>query len=349
MSNRSYVYVISNVLPVEYLDAISTECNMLRQCQTEKDLSNFGAAIDLFENTQLNETHKARRLEDAYFEERWKQKNEMSLSLSNREYIRDTLIKLLPSIVSYIYGVETLYLFNESYIIKEVDSRLAFRWHTDSEEQLAAVPLNNRDVYFSAWCALNDCNADNGVISFPTDTIVKRLSCLNNNRFLQICSLNNSDESSSLPEDGSHGMVDIEPNENDCGLELEVKAGSIVLFSSTIWHRSGCNLSNSVRMVLYAQYSENVLTTSGIAMSSSLHQSPQTKSNTNYTDKSDVSLLPTIADEVSCAANYINNGMKRQRRSDCDHNLNHNCNEVEPLAFAIPCKIQFIEEVNTPS
>jgi ectoine hydroxylase-related dioxygenase (phytanoyl-CoA dioxygenase family) len=58
-----------------------------------------------------------------------------------------------------------------------------------------------------------------------------------------------------VSESEIHCSDDLCPEETEKGNEQELPKGSVVLFSSKVWHRSGINLEREPRRVFYAQYS----------------------------------------------------------------------------------------------
>ena len=127
---------------------------------------------------------------------------------------------------------EDAYLFLDQFVVKMAEVGLSFSWHQDSGyiDDLPVPP------YVSCWCALDDVNEDNGTIYI-------------------------------LPysEAGTKERIDhvIDPETNDRvgyhgdnpGIPVIVPAGSIAVFSSTAFHRSGANTTDKPRRSLLMQYS----------------------------------------------------------------------------------------------
>jgi ectoine hydroxylase-related dioxygenase (phytanoyl-CoA dioxygenase family) len=142
--------------------------------------------------------------------------------------------ELMADICRAVIG-DTVYLFNEQYVIKCADRATAFAWHQDS----GYIHERHRP-YLTCWIALDDVDESNGAIYL-------------------------------LPYSQSgirtyvHHVRD--PNLNDMvgyfgatlGVPVEVTAGSIVCFSSVVFHRSGPNLTDRMRRVYVAQYSPEVI------------------------------------------------------------------------------------------
>ena len=129
---------------------------------------------------------------------------------------------------------EDVYLFNEQYVVKAADTDSKFAWHQDS----GYVGHYHR-AYLSCWCALDDMSIENGTIyvlpygrdgRHSTDAINAHIV-----------------EAGSNDKVGYHG--------GDPGDPAIVPAGSIVVFSSRTFHRSGANRTGSYRRSYLAQYS----------------------------------------------------------------------------------------------
>ena len=126
---------------------------------------------------------------------------------------------------------DTVYLFNEQYVIKAAERGMRFGWHQDSGFiGYAHAP------YLTCWIALDDVSERNGTVYL-------------------------------LPyaRAGTRDVVthvrDVETNDmvgyfgEDPGDPVVVPAGSIACFSSTVFHRSGPNTTERPRRVYVAQYS----------------------------------------------------------------------------------------------
>jgi ectoine hydroxylase-related dioxygenase (phytanoyl-CoA dioxygenase family) len=123
------------------------------------------------------------------------------------------------------------YLFFEQYVVKGAEKGMKFDWHQDS----GYVNVPHRP-YVSCWCALDDVNEANGTVYM-------------------------------LPYDraGTRDLVEhkVQPGTNDKvgyfgddpGDAVLCPAGSIAVFSSTCFHRSGFNTTPRMRRAYLAQYS----------------------------------------------------------------------------------------------
>jgi Phytanoyl-CoA dioxygenase (PhyH) len=258
------VYVIKDAITSMELLKLSDECNYYRNAIGNSDLSELGSAIDIFEDFNLSETHGARRDPDSYFAERWRKKHTID---EDKAIVKSFLLVKLPSIISTVFACHKLHIFNEVYIVKEPHSQVAFRWHTDSEEQLCALPMSHRSSYYSAWCPLDSATVENGTLAFPLGTSIIELQLgdkVNSDGkfFLAKFHTENADEVKEVLNSDTVQSSSPEPSESDNGILLTVDPGTIVLFSSTTWHMSGDNRSFLPRRVLYVQYSPTVITSS---------------------------------------------------------------------------------------
>ena len=135
---------------------------------------------------------------------------------------------------------DSVYLFNEQYVVKAAEHGMRFSWHQDS----GFIDYAHRP-YLTCWIALDDMTEANGTAYL-------------------------------LPYSraGTRGFVkhvrDKESNDlvgyfgDDPGYPVIVPAGSIACFSTTLFHRSGTNTTDRMRRVYVAQYSaEPILSEDG--------------------------------------------------------------------------------------
>ncbi len=134
---------------------------------------------------------------------------------------------------------DTAYLFNEQYVVKAPERETQFAWHQDS-----GYIGHYHTPYLSCWCSLDDMTIENGTIFvLPYDRAGMK------------------------PEDLFDHQVESGTNDkvgywgDDPGLPALVPAGSVVVFSSRTFHRSGVNTSSNVRRCYLAQYSKEVVRT----------------------------------------------------------------------------------------
>ena len=126
------------------------------------------------------------------------------------------------------------FLFNEQYVVKAADTDSKFAWHQDS----GYVGHYHR-AYLSCWCALDDMSIENGTVYVLPYQRDGRAS---------------SDEIiDHVVEERTNDKVGYKGD--DPGDPAIVPAGSIVVFSSRTFHRSGANTTGQYRRSYLAQYS----------------------------------------------------------------------------------------------
>jgi ectoine hydroxylase-related dioxygenase (phytanoyl-CoA dioxygenase family) len=130
---------------------------------------------------------------------------------------------------------DTVYLFNEQYVVKAAERGMRFGWHQDSG--FIGYP---HPPYLTCWIALDDVSEANGTVYLlpyaraGTRRVVAHVRDEETNDMI-----------------GYFGT--------DPGDPVIVRAGSIACFSSTVLHRSGPNPTDHVRRVYVAQYSAEPL------------------------------------------------------------------------------------------
>ena len=129
---------------------------------------------------------------------------------------------------------DNAFLFNEQYVVKAADTDSKFAWHQDS----GYVGHYHR-AYLSCWCALDDMSVENGTVYI--------LPYQRDGRGTVDEIITHEVEARTNDKVGYHG--------DDPGLPAIVPAGSIVVFSSRTFHRSGANTTNNYRRSYLAQYS----------------------------------------------------------------------------------------------
>lgn len=123
------------------------------------------------------------------------------------------------------------YLFVEQYVVKAAEKGMKFGWHQDS-----GYVDHDHKPYLTCWCALDDMTEANGtVFILPYSRAGTRQR------------VEHEIEETSNDKIGYHG--------DNPGIPVIVPAGSIAVFSSTTFHRSGVNTTNKIRRTYLAQYS----------------------------------------------------------------------------------------------
>ncbi len=125
------------------------------------------------------------------------------------------------------------YLFNEQYVIKAAEVGMKFAWHQDSGYVGNDSP---HKPYLTCWCALDDMTESNGTVYI-----------------LPYSRAGVREVVAHIAEAGSNDLVGY--HGSDQGVPVLVPAGSIAVFSSVCFHRSGANTTKSMRRVYLPQYS----------------------------------------------------------------------------------------------
>ena len=141
----------------------------------------------------------------------------------------------LKEIAKQILG-KKIYLFNEQLVNKSPNTPSSFSWHQDS----GYIHFKHKP-YLSIWLALTDTNLKNGALSILPTNLNK---------------IKNAKEH--VWQEKSQDLG-IKVN-NKKKLDICVKAGTIILFSSLTPHSSGANTTHKNRIAYLSQYScENII------------------------------------------------------------------------------------------
>lgn len=272
--NRDVVVIIKNALRPEELDALEEECDHFRALILTSPCER-ASSIDIFENIAIPENHDARTQSNAYFNLRFKDRQQdlekLKLSSINAELMQHLLVSKLPNLLRALLADTSssdltvsstpLYIFNEHYVVKEPDSDIAFRWHTDANEQLALLHgFENFPPYYSFWCPIDSVSENNGTLYFPQGTSIQSLEYSS----LMLADVKHQQEVDvpfkTRAEEDCEDMSKIKRrkfetkdsigpplDDNEVGIPIELERGSVVIFTSKTWHRSGVNSSDQPR------------------------------------------------------------------------------------------------------
>jgi ectoine hydroxylase-related dioxygenase (phytanoyl-CoA dioxygenase family) len=126
---------------------------------------------------------------------------------------------------------DTAYLFNEQYVVKAAERGMTFGWHQDS----GFIPYPH-PPYLTCWIPLDHVSEANGTVYLLPYSRAGTRHVVEHRR---------DEETNDLV--GYFG--------DDPGDPVIVPAGSLVAFSSTLFHRAGPNTTDHPRRVYIAQYS----------------------------------------------------------------------------------------------
>jgi ectoine hydroxylase-related dioxygenase (phytanoyl-CoA dioxygenase family) len=201
--------VLESVLPAGDLAVLRGECERLID---ERDREMDGLGVDM-----LDLDHRGRR----YFLHAY------DTSPAVRRFL---LSDLMAEITHAVLG-DTVYLFNEQYVVKAAERGMRFAWHQDS-----GFIGYEHPPYLTCWIALDDVTEANGTVYL-----------------LPYSRAGTRDVVEHVHDEQTNDMVGY--SGPDPGDPVVVPAGSVVAFSSTALHRSGPNTTDRMRRVYVAQYS----------------------------------------------------------------------------------------------
>jgi len=211
-------FVLREIVPPGDLDTLRGECQRVIEAR-EREMDRLG--VD-----KLDLDHRGRR----YFLHAYKKSPAVERFLCS---------DLMAQIAQAALG-DTVYLFNEQYVVKAAEKGMQFSWHQDS----GFIDYAHRP-YLTCWIALDEMTEANGTVYLlpysraATRDVVKHVRDKESNDLV-----------------GYFG--------DDPGYAVSVPARSIACFSSTLFHRSGPNTTDRMRRVYVAQYSaEPILSKDG--------------------------------------------------------------------------------------
>ena len=171
----------------------------------------------------------------------------LNLSKRNSRYFVFLAFKDHPELGKFIFSDlmaeickttigEEAYLFWEQFVVKGTDPQGAeFTWHQDS----GYVDYKHKP-YVNAWVPLDDVNEENGTVYLLPYELA-----------------GTKDKIEHKPVPGSNDRIGYFGHEK--GISANCHAGSIVVFSSTCFHRSGANNTNKMRRAYAIQFSPEII------------------------------------------------------------------------------------------
>jgi ectoine hydroxylase-related dioxygenase (phytanoyl-CoA dioxygenase family) len=206
---RDGFFVLDNAISPQDLQALRGECQRFID-DRDREMDQRGVAV-------LDLDHRGRR----YF----------LPAYARSETVRRFLAgEVMVTLASALLG-DTVYLFNEQYVIKSAERGMRFSWHQDSG--FIDYP---HAPYLSCWIALDDVTEANGTVYLlPYERAGTRAVVPH------------------WRDDQTHDRIGYAGT--DPGDPVIAPAGSIACFSSTVLHRSGANTTDRMRRVYLAQYS----------------------------------------------------------------------------------------------
>lgn len=171
----------------------------------------------------------------------------LNLSRRNSRYFVFLPYKDRPQLGDFIFGDmmadlcratigNTAYLFWEQFVVKGTDRKGSeFGWHQDS-----GYVDHPHKPYVNAWIPLDDVNVENGTIYI-----------------LPFSQAGTREKVEHKPVPGTNDRVGYFGPEP--GVPMICPAGSIAVFSSVSFHRSGPNYTNKMRRAYAIQYSPEII------------------------------------------------------------------------------------------
>ena len=220
---RNGFAVLNEVVDADSLAMLREECALF-VAQADRELETRGSEVSGI-------THRGRRY---FIAGRYRHSKRMPAFVFG---------DLMRAITTAFLG-ETVYLFNEQWVVKGAERGMKFAWHQDSGYVNFRDPGNTHAPYLTCWCALDDMTRANGTIAVMPRGRVCEADVVLPHRH----------------EPGSNDLVGYEGD--DPGVLVEAPAGSVVVFSSTTLHRSGPNSTARPRRAYLTQYSAEPLRSS---------------------------------------------------------------------------------------
>jgi ectoine hydroxylase-related dioxygenase (phytanoyl-CoA dioxygenase family) len=206
-------FILDGVVSTSDLDVLRRECGRLVD---ERDREMDRRGVDT-----LDLDHRGRR----YFVHAYD---------ASPEVRRFLFSDLMAQVARTALG-DTVYLFNEQYVVKAAERGMQFGWHQDSGFIDYPHP-----PYLTCWIPLDDVSEANGTVYL-----------------LAYARAGTRDVVPHVRDEETNDMIGYFGD--DAGDPVVVRAGSIVCFSSTVFHRSGPNTTEHMRRVYVAQYSAQPL------------------------------------------------------------------------------------------
>ena len=206
-------FTLARVLPASDLELLRRECGRMVD---ERDREMDRKGVD-----KLDLDHRGRR----YFVPAYGKSPEI-----RRFLFSDLMVEIARAALG-----DTVYLFNEQYVVKAAERGMRFGWHQDSG--FVGYPHAR---YLTCWIALDDVSEANGTVYLlPYERAGTR------------------DVVAHVRDEETNDMIGYFGD--DAGDPVVMSAGSIACFSSTVFHRSGPNTTEQIRRVYVAQYSAEPL------------------------------------------------------------------------------------------
>jgi ectoine hydroxylase-related dioxygenase (phytanoyl-CoA dioxygenase family) len=199
----------------DYFDQQQLEL-MRRECQAGID--DIHLEMDKQGTDVLGITHRNLRYFIPHQTDRSKDLHDLTFSEHMADVCRATL------------GNEA-YFFLDQYVVKAAEKGMSFSWHQDA----GYIQHSKVKPYLTCWIPLDDVSIENGTIFILPFSRMGHREVIDHTR-----------------DEDSNDMVGY--TGDDPGIPVEVKAGTLVAFSSHMFHRSTANETDLMRRAYLLQY-----------------------------------------------------------------------------------------------
>jgi hypothetical protein len=213
--------ILPGVIPAEMLTMLREECSYF--------LGYYDALMDSRGAQVEGISHRGKRY---FINNRYR--------LSNRLW-QFIFGPLMAEVAQAALG-PNVYLFHEQWVVKGAEQGMKFAWHQDSGYVKWYDPKTRHEPYLTCWCTLDDVSEVNGTVYLLPHSRGGTRNTIYDHK----------------QEPGSNDLIGY--TGSDPGDPVIAPAGSIVAFSSFVFHRSGANTTNRMRRVYLPQYSRAPIT-----------------------------------------------------------------------------------------
>jgi len=170
----------------------------------------------------------------------------IGINAKGKRYFANDCYKKKPELGRFVFGDlmadicratmgDEVYLFHDQYVVKGIDKDSAFGWHQDSGYVHLECPM-----YLTCWVTLDDVTLENGTVFLLPYTQIGIRTVVQH-----------------IKDPKVNDMVGYFGK--DPGIPVIVPAGSIAVFSSYVFHRSGPNLTDKMRRIYLPQYAPSII------------------------------------------------------------------------------------------
>ncbi len=207
--------ILERVIPEAMLQMLREECSYF--------IGYADAELDLQGKSSLGITHRGSR----YFIN-----NKYRLSQRLWRFIfSDVMAEVCRATIG-----DEAHLLHEQWVVKGPEQGMPFAWHQDSGYFHYYDQQNTHKPYLTCWCTLDDVNEENGTVYvLPHSRAGTRDTIFTHTR-----------------QEKTNDLVGY--TGNDPGDPVIAPGGSIVAFSSYLFHRSGANTTKNMRRIYLPQY-----------------------------------------------------------------------------------------------